>query len=738
MSDRHAHSTGPGGQDPGGPGAGAQSGARLDADKLAGVLEPGGALSRRFESYEPREAQIDMLRMVAEAFNAGRVAVAEAGTGVGKSFAYLIPAVRWAETARERVVISTATINLQEQLVKKDIPTVLDVMKSPVKAALMKGRGNYLCPVRLAEAKAEATLFDEHDEGLSGLAAWAAETETGDKSDVPFLPAESLWRRVNSDPDTCPGLRCSRRAECFINRARAEAAKAGIIVVNHHLLFSDLAIRAEGFGFEETAVLPPFTRLVIDEAHTVENAATSFFSRSFSRLSIMKQTGRLHRVRRGRTLGLIGAATAYMPSLAAEAPAEIEKIREQARRLDAAAVALVGRSLSLWLSPALHGEADALAPIAPELTELSTRIRSFVSVVNRELKKLDDEKRDEQVPYEIRMAVRRLDAIAEMCREFVVYPEIPDEVFWLDASSPASADSVARFNVTPLTIGEVLRDAVYAPLASVVMTSATLTVQDSFKRWAARVGLAPSLVPPPAAPPDDDDDPNATSGIEPVFGIFPSPFPYEENVLIAVPTDAPPPDGPEYAEWLPPFVAEVLTVSEGRGLVLFTSYDMLDRTYATVRPALAAHGITVFRQGEHDRARLLRMFADETSSVLFATDSFWEGVDTPGESLSVVIVCRLPFRVPSDPVHRARSEAVTEAGGNSFYEFSLPDAVMKLKQGFGRLMRRSSDRGIVIITDVRIATKSYGKAFLGSLPPTQRSLKSSAGVLEDVERFLYS
>ncbi|TVR58090.1 MAG: DEAD/DEAH box helicase [Spirochaetaceae bacterium] len=717
MSDRHA---GPDGN------------ALLDADRLANVLEPGGALSRRFESYEARDSQIEMLKLVVEAFNAGRVAVAEAGTGVGKSFAYLIPAVNWAEANRERVVISTATINLQEQLVKKDIPTVLDVMRSPVKAALMKGRGNYLCPVRLAEANAEATLFDEHDEGLSGLAAWAAETETGDKSDVPFLPAESLWRRVNSDPDTCPGLRCSRRAECFINRARAEAAKAGIIVVNHHLLFSDLAIRAEGFGFEETAVLPPFTRLVIDEAHTVENAATSFFSRSFSRLSILKQTGRLHRVRRGRTLGLIGAATAYMPSLAAEAPSEIEKIREQARRLDATAVSLVGRSGSLWLSP---DAPDALAPILPELTELATRIRAFVAVVNRELKKLDDEKRDEQLPYEIRMTVRRLEAIAEMCREFAIFSEIPDEVFWLDATSPASADAVARFNVTPLAIGDVLRDAVYAPIASVVMTSATLTVQDSFTRWAARVGLAPKAT---AVPRPDASDPDEPTAVEPIFGIFPSPFPYEENVLIAVPTDAPPPDGPEYAKWLPPFVAEVLAVSEGRALVLFTSYDMLDRTYAVVRPALAAHGITAFRQGEHDRARLLRMFADETSSVLFATDSFWEGVDTPGESLSVVIVCRLPFRVPSDPVHRARSEAVTEAGGNSFYEFSLPDAVMKLKQGFGRLMRRSSDRGIVIITDVRVASKSYGKAFLGSLPPTQRSLKSSAAILEDIERFLYS
>jgi ATP-dependent DNA helicase DinG len=360
------------------------------------------------------------------------------------------------------------------------------------------------------------------------------------------------------------------------------------------------------------------------------------------------------------------------------------------------------------------------AQILDPMQNLQIALLDLVEHIEGHVKNLSEDDRELPEIYDLRIVLRRLEEIGAMCQQYRGFDETPEKVFWMERARTSTRELFIRFYVTPLEIAPVMQEAVYEPYESVLFTSATLTVSDRFDFWMSRVGLA---------------------GMDPsdiLSGSFPSPFPYDSRVLLGVPSDAPLPDDSRYTEFLRTFLIDVLTLTEGRGLVLFTSYDMLMSTYSVVKPALEHAGITTFRQGEDDRSRLLGRFKTDVASVLFATESFWEGVDAPGEALEVVIICRLPFRVPSDPIIVARTEALRARGGNPFLELSLPEAVMKLKQGFGRLMRRRTDRGIVLVTDVRITRKPYGAIFLKSLPETRKSLGDSAHVLSDIESFLYS
>jgi len=692
----------------------------VDPMKLSAVLSDGGALSRSHTGFEARESQIDMLSFVVRAFNESKIAVAEAGTGVGKSYAYLIPALAWTAQNDERVVISTATINLQQQLIEKDIPVVAKLLRTDVKAALVKGRGNYLCRNRLEEALEEDTLFDETSEELVALKEWAETTKTGSRSEAPFFPSDAIWSRVNSDPDSCSGLRCRNRNDCFLRRARREAASARILVVNHHLLFSDLSLRLRGLGFENTAILPPFQRLIFDEAHNIEKSATSYFSESFSRFSLGKYLARLFRTRRGKNLGLLlGLQRVSGPHHNYETiPGQIVEVREQAELLNerAAAVLESGGQLRLTDPPGDAVEEEVLAP----MQELQSRLLSLIDAVAQIVRGIPEEQREEAEVYDVRMVLRRLEAISAMCESFRNFADSPERVFYLERRRAADGRPLVRYVATPVDVSDVMAEAVYEPYPTVIFTSATLTVDNSFAFWTGRVGLDP----------EDSERVRCSA--------FPSPFDYRTRVLLGVPADAGTPDSEGFQDFLNAFVREALSISEGKALVLFTSYDMLSRTYEAVRPRLAELGITAFRQGDDERSRLLARFNTDTASVLFATDSFWEGIDAPGETLQLVILCKLPFRVPTDPVLVARTEAIRAGGGNPFAELALPEAVMRLKQGFGRLMRRRDDRGAVLIADSRIVHKGYGKVFLSSLPETRTSLKEAALVLEDLERFLYS
>ncbi|GHV80758.1 helicase [Spirochaetia bacterium] len=709
----------------------------LDADIICAALEAGGSIARRLEAYESRPSQLDLMRLIIRGFNEDCMVAAEAGTGVGKSFAYLLPAMRYALGNEERIVISTATINLQQQLYDKDIPLVNGALRTKIKAVLIKGRGNYLCRRRLADALRETELtdlwsVDDPEDGdptgpLERIAAWAETTAAGSRSDLSFLPAESLWSRVCSEADLCMGMRCAERERCFVLALRKEAADARILVVNHHLLFADLAARAEGAGYDSTVVLPPYTRVIMDEAHTMESAATSFFSKEFSRLSVYRQLGRLYRRRRASRLGLlVRLAVLSRKEDALDDGAEaVQLVRDAADALNEAALGFCRNEWSFRLTPA--GEGSITAALTPLLADLRKKIAVLAGIIRDMLETVPEDSADDPTVWEIKAVTRRLEAIGSVCASFIEYRERPAEVMWMErhagrggsatAGQAAGSDWVS-FTATPIDVAPSLKEALFEPNKTVICVSATLTVNNSFTYWESRCGLK-------------------LAGRQALSGQFPSPFPYAQAVLLAVPSDAPLPEQGNYRAFVDRAAARLAETANGSALILFTSYEALRSAFAASAPLLEEQGIRCLKQGDDDRGRLLRTFLEDQSSVLFATHSFWEGVDAPGDTLRLVILCRLPFRTPNEPVFQARCEALEAKGGSSFMELSLPEAVMKFKQGFGRLMRRSSDHGVVAVLDGRLLHKRYGQHFLRSIPKTKTSFAEFGNLLKEMERFLY-
>jgi ATP-dependent DNA helicase DinG len=680
-----------------------------------------------------------MMRMVIRAFNEDAIAACEAGTGVGKSFAYLLPAISYALLNDQRIVVSTATITLQQQLFDKDIPLVAGVTGGKegkkVKAVLMKGRGNYLCRRRLEDALREPALDEAENEDVDRIAAWAETSGTGSRSDLAFMPREAAWSRVCSEADLCMGMRCPGRERCFVLALRREAADARILVVNHHLLFADLAARQEGAGYDNTVVLPPYSRVIVDEAHTVEGAATSFFSKEFSRPGIFRQLGRLYRRRRTQRSGLLlrVAVLARMEDKPDEGAALIDGIRETTETLDALALDLCGgdgRTFDPGGKFRLTGtHSEAAAPLFPLFISLRKQIGSLGNIIRDMLEELPEDCADDPGVWEIKAILRRLENTGSICSAFVEFRERPGEVMWIErrAGGENRREPWAAFTVSPVNVAPGLKESLFEPNKTVVCCSATLTVggRDSgepgtaFGYWAGQCGL------------------NLVKNRSVLTGFFPSPFPYAGSVLLGAPLDAPLPEDPRYQSFVEKAVTDLTLSAGGSALVLFTSYQSLRSAWAAASPELEKIGVRCLKQGDADRGRLLKDFLEDRQSALFATDSFWEGVDAPGDTLRLVILCRLPFRSPNDPVFEARRENLEKQGRNPFMELSLPEAVMKFKQGFGRLMRRSSDRGVVAVLDGRLLRKRYGEIFLRSLPETRTSFGDFRSVLRDTETFLF-
>ena len=688
----------------------------LDPDELAGVLEEGGKLAERLNGYEPRRSQIDLVKAITDAFNEGYVLAAEAGTGVGKSFAYLIPALAWAARNKERVVVSTATINLQQQLYEKDIPLVASLFKKKLKSVLVKGRGHYLCRVRLLEALDEEGLLADDDHPLKRIAAWAETSATGDRADLSFWPDDALWSRVRSESDECLNMRCPFRDSCFVLRVKRDAADADLLVANHHILFSDLASRSAGAGYESTAVLPPYGTIIFDEANAIESSATSFFSAELTRFSVLRQSSRLYRERRGRKFGIIvrlqnikNLPQGVLKSFP-EAAAALQVAVEAA---DTAAVALLGQDMNCRL---LAEHPEPVAGIRAALVAVERALLSIAELLKDALDGVPDDATTDQSVHEAELALVRLSEQAATCARFKGYEDDPSHVYWIDRGKTSQGETFARFCITPLDIADTMNEAVFDQFRSVLCVSATLSVGNSFEYWKRRVGLS-------------------NSGARTECMAFPSPFPFERNAMLAA-ADAPPPDSAEWQAWINEAIYRLIEASGGRALVLFTSYTALRAAWDAVKPRLTALGITAFRQGDDERSRLLDAFKTDIASVLFATDSFWEGIDAPGETLELVIITKLPFRVPTDPVQKARAEAVERRGGNSFMDLSLPEAVIRFKQGFGRLIRHSDDRGAVVVLDVRLLKKRYGSMFTASLPRTQTCFKPLDEVVGTLRDFL--
>ena len=690
----------------------------LDENAVTDILSPRGPLSRIFEQYEERPSQIELLRIITKGFNDEKLVVAEAGTGVGKSFAYLIPSLLWTQNNEQRIVISTATINLQQQIMEKDLPLAKEITGTDVKAVLVKGRRNYLCLSRLQEALEEDSLFRDENDELFQLKEWASHTPEGSLSDLPVLPDDSLWNRVCSETDTCLGPRCPLHSRCFVMKARREAASAGILVVNHHLFFADLSLRINGMGFDNAAVLPSYHKIIFDEAHNIENSATSFFSSEFSRSILRKFLMRLYRQKRGRSSGVLIRMEEFCPAPGDFAfSTAIRELNTQIEVLDALAYDYRNSEKTIRVkSNRKEGFAEGvirpMRVVRDKLKDLQVALMKWYDLI-------EEKDKEHQASLEFKMIMNRISQIGSVLEKFCSFDGEDDEnIYWMEKKTYKDKPLV-RFIITPVDISSWMRTGVYDSYGTAVFTSATLTTAHQFDYWLKRVGM------------------QYQNSERLLLGQFASPFPYRSNVLLALPDDIPEPSDEAFQEFLPQAVKELLAINEGRALVLFTSYEMLKTCYNAVSLDWPYKDISLLRQGTDERSRLLSRFSKEISSVLFATDSFWEGVDTPGESLRLVVICRLPFKVPTDPVYQARLEAIEKRGGNPFRDLSLPEAVMKFRQGFGRLMRRSSDRGVVAVLDPRVVRKNYGAMFIRSLPETAVSRKSFQSVLEDLENFIY-
>ena len=716
-------------------------------EKIAAVLDKQGSVSKIMPEFEERPEQLRMAFLVAEAFNRNRLALVEAGTGTGKSLAYLVPALLWSDTNRERVVVSTKTINLQEQLIRKDIPFLQRALDRNIKAVLVKGRSQYLCLRRAELALREPGLFNEEKcRELDVIWAWAGETLDGSLSELPFIPSEQIWEEVCCEYDQCLRIRCPSFKKCFFHKARREAAQADILVANHALLMTDLAVRTHTGNFSSSAILPPFNRLVLDEAHHLEDVATSFFSTQATRFSFARVLNRLRHPRK-RDKGLLPRLQIRLGNVIPANENELySRLYERIQGLLSAREALLSSAID-ELENIARSAADFLERILVDGEEHKQRVTDefrgspawetitgkaglLVEETSHFGKALQDLLTEcgalEEGVYEdlnsfwveLSAMVGRIERLAAELKAFLVRDE--KTCAWIELGMGRIGRGqglICRLCTAPLGVADILRESFFDRHETVILTSATLAIGRSFDYLKERLGL--SLF---------------ETGRLLELQLF-SPFDFKSQALVAVPQDMPEPRNSAYGGSLSRVCERAVLAADGRSFILFTAYSLLAKVHAEIAPSLSARGYRCLRQGENSRHRLLQMFIEDPTSVLFATDSFWEGVDVPGRSLEQIIITRLPFRVPTDPVIQARTEAIEKAGGDSFMSYTIPQAVIRFKQGFGRLIRSRSDRGVALILDSRVVNKGYGKIFLQSLPNPRLVTGPVEEVFSEIQRF---
>jgi ATP-dependent DNA helicase DinG len=709
---------------------------RLDPVAVAALLSETGPVARALggTTFEDRPGQRDMAAYTADVYNDGGIALLEAGTGVGKSFAYLVPALEWARTNGERTIVSTNTINLQEQLVGKDLPILARALSSgdrPVTFALLKGWRNYLCLARLDQARAgQDSLFDDgRGAEVESLAAWAARTADGSLADLAEEPSPDVWDAVAAESDLCTRLKCPHFDHCFLFQARRRAAEADVVVVNHHLLASDLAVRIASDNWQEAAVLPPYRRLVIDEAHHLEDVAAQHLGSQVSMLGVQRLLGRLERNGRG-----------LLPTLAAELATHNDLLAAASRDLltqsllDALVAARrgaeelfgrLGRRLAadpvLRLTDAFSEDAvwpEGLGVALENLLVAFGRLRDGVETIADRLSLDDPADARAQLVGELRGVVRRLDTAAEALKAALQPPPAASRasVRWLERRGRKTPNLTLA--AVPLDLAPVLKDALFDRVETAVLTSATLAAGGEFTFLEERLGLA---LPPSRVT---------------IREILPSPFDFPSQCVFGIPTDIPEPreDEAGHDASVARILVELAHASDGGIFALFTSHGALRRTADAVRGRLGGRW-PLLVQGDGQRDQLLRRFREAGSAILLGTDSFWEGVDVPGRALRVLILAKLPFKVPSDPLTAARLERLTDAGIDGFTHYLVPHAALKLKQGFGRLIRSKTDVGAVILLDRRVVTKRYGEMILEGLPPAAKAIGNWADVRRVLDEF---
>jgi ATP-dependent DNA helicase DinG len=657
------------------------------------VFAAGGPLARQLPDFEPRDGQVAMAAGVARAFEDGGVLLAEAGTGTGKTLAYLVPAI----LSRQRVLISTGTKNLQEQIFFKDIPVLRDALGVPFTATYMKGRANYLCLHRLDQLSDAGSGAPSHDVFLPIIRDWSATTETGDRAEIEELPEDiAFWNEVSATAETCLGTECPRYDDCFVTRMRQRAASSDIVIVNHHLLCADAAVRQHAFG----EVIPACSHAIVDEAHQLEDVATQYFGFSVSTYRVEELARDVERLAAADLLvegrfcsdvdksvdSLRALARAFFTELTyahrnAERPRGEERVRAtqtSLSRASEAAADLTGAidllELALVrLKPAATGGEDA----ANGRGRNAAHVRSVRLQADGEGPSGSSEQIAALVRRagELRTELRFLMRASET--EYVYFVEFRGRGVFLRAS--------------PVDVAAIVRELLLDRMTTTVLTSATLTVDGAFSYIRDRLGI------------------RSAAEIR-----LPSEYDFERQTILYLPPRMPDPRSPEFSGAAGRQVIEILKRTRGRAFVLFTSYATLRAVQAMAEMAL---DYPILVQGSVPRSLLLKRFRDTPHSVLFATSSFWQGVDVVGEALSCVIIDKLPFASPGEPVLAARIEAIRARGGEPFDEYQVPLAILALRQGLGRLIRHRRDRGVLTVLDPRLRTKGYGRRFLASLPP---------------------
>lgn len=709
--------------------------ASLEPMAVAALLGPDGPIAQRLGRYEDRPSQREMAGRIADLFSMGGIGLLEAGTGVGKSLGYLVPALRWAAASGERTVVSTNTITLQEQLVGKDLPFLAKALTDQrVSFALLKGWRNYLCLQRLEQARAQGPALFEDDvaSDLGLLEAWAEQTTDGSLADLAVPPRAEVWDEVAAESDLCTRLRCPHFDQCFVFKARRAAATADVIVVNHHLLMADLAVRRASQRWDDAAVLPAYKRLIIDEGHHLEDAAAEHLGQSVSRRGLERLFARLERRGKGLLPALEKALAVGIDALSV---ASLDLVRARlfpslgsARMRTAVLYDLLARWVEeqresqirltdrfdedpIWTA----GLGAALDDLLADIDLLGDGLRLV-----RDRLESDEQRAEELAPLlnEVRGVTRRLqssgDALRVALRSDVAGAP---RVRWLERRG---GDGNIGATAVPLDLAPVLREDLFRRVETAVVTSATLTVgEDGFDFMATRLGLA-------------DDD-----ALTPVTASLPSPFDYPSQAILAIPSDFPLPnvEGAAHLQRTVDATAELIVMTEGGVFVLFTSHRDVKEGARLLRErgVAAAHPLLV--HGESPRDDLLRRFREHGDAVLVGTASFWEGVDVPGRALRGLVLSKIPFRVPTEPMTAAQCEAIEAEGGDSFAEYMIPHAALRLKQGFGRLIRTATDHGVVVICDPRVVTKGYGRRLLEGLPPARRLQGPWALIRPELEAF---
>jgi len=679
-----------------------------------------GILAKEIKGFEYRQEQEEMAQYIQEAINEDKKIIVEAGTGTGKTLAYLIPAIKWAVANKKKVIIATNTINLQEQLLLKDIPLAKSIIKDEFSYVLVKGRNNYVCKrlfneLALGKNIDIGTFSIEAREQIEYILKWGNKTKTGDKAELPFEVYPDVWELVQSTTELCLGKKCPYRKECFYMKTRMEKMEADILISNHHVFFADLNVRAETDFDSEYLILPRYDMIIFDEAHNIESVARSYFSVEVSKISFTRLLNRIYQRKNKRKkeksalirvedtvdeknledseqyiylLNTLKEEISILQNIGDEYFDEIRKIYETNTE------APIKKSLNnfeMTKSRFLENLREKKDIFQSKLIDFSNLMMSFNNVIDEE-----KDKNPEVINFNnhLKMFKAYIDSF-----KFINSFEDDNYIYWLDINSKRTN---VVLTATPLNIAQKLSTVLFDNLDRLVFASATIVVNGSFDYFKKSLGL------------DEEDC---------IEAIIKSPFDYNEQMSVYIPSDIQDSENINaFVSDASRFILNILLKTNGKAFILFTSYTMLNQIYYSISKKLKDKGFEVFLHGDKPRSQLIKEFKEAENPILFGTTSFWEGVDVQGENLSNVIITKLPFLVPTDPVVSAISKKIEENGGNSFTDFQLPEATIKFKQGVGRLIRKKTDSGNIFILDNRILKKRYGSLFINALP-SQKNIK---------------